>query len=102
MLAPKYDPFKPEKYISTMTVTQLYLAMGRAMEPIDEVRAGNIFALGGIKKRVIKTATLATSRACVSFDSMKRGAAPIVRVAVETVNSADAPKLREVFSMRSR
>lgn len=96
MLGPKYDPFKPEKYVSTMTVTQLYLPMGRAMEPIDEVKAGNIFALGGIKNHVIKTATLTTSLACVSFDNMNRGAAPIVRVAVETVNSVDAPKLREV------
>lgn len=46
---------------------------------------------------MIKTATLSSHFLCGSFDGMVSTAAPIVRVAVECINAADLPQLREVI-----
>ncbi len=44
--------------------------MGRALERMDEVTAGNVFGVGGISHLVLKTATLSDSRACKSKNKM--------------------------------
>lgn len=41
-----------------------YLLMGRALENLESVGAGNVFGVGGISHVVLKTATLSDSLAC--------------------------------------
>jgi len=63
-LLPKYDPtLEPthpynQKYIISATVEGLYIMMGRELNPVDFVRAGNIFAIRGLGGKVYRSATL--------------------------------------------
>ena len=65
-------------------IDDIYLMMGRELEAIDQVPAGNILAIGGLKNIVLKTATLSTSLYCPSFTDMYLQTQPIVRVAIES------------------
>jgi len=61
---PKYDaalgPTHPTnaKYILTANVEALYIMMGRELVPVEEVQAGNIFAINGLASKVFRSATL--------------------------------------------
>lgn len=88
--------------------------MGKELEELDEVPAGNILGefiyfvkikldssfyilcnfigIGGLEDHVLKTATLSSTVYCPSFSEMQAFAV-IVRVAVETKHPSDLPKL---------
>jgi ribosome assembly protein 1 len=74
------------KCVTKFTITDLYLMMGRELEPIDSVPCGNIAAIGGLKQLILKSATISTTLFCPSFTSMNLQTTPIVRVAVEPKN----------------
>lgn len=63
-LLPKYDPTlepthpRNQKYIISATVEGLYIMMGRGLNPVDSVRAGNIFAIRGLEGKVYRSATV--------------------------------------------
>lgn len=67
--------------------------MGRDLELIDDVPAGNIVGIGGLDKSVLKTATLCTNIYCPSFTELTLMATPILRVAVEPLNHLEMAKL---------
>ena len=67
--------------------------MGKELEELDEVPAGNIVGIRGLQKHVLKTATLSNNLFCPSFCDLTLMATPILRVAVETKSTADMPKL---------
>jgi ribosome assembly protein 1 len=69
--------------------------MGKDVEDLAEVPAGNVFAILGLQSHVLKTATLSTSDACPSLSGIKMEAAPILRVAVEPVDPQQMSKLAE-------
>ena len=48
----------------------LFLMMGKEMLGVQEIAAGNIFAIGGISDLVMKSATLSTTMACPSLASL--------------------------------
>lgn len=73
--------------------------MGRDLEDLDEAPAGNIVGIGGLQNHVLKTATISTSLHCPSFSEMQMMATPILRVAVETENTFDMPKLLKGFKL---
>ncbi|XP_044734864.1 elongation factor-like GTPase 1 [Chrysoperla carnea] len=83
------------QHVTKVTIESLYLLMGRELELLEEVPAGNVLGIGGLDEHVLKTATLSTSLFCPSFTEMQLMAVPIVRVAVEPKNPADIPKLRK-------
>lgn len=85
------DPLK-SVYISEVEIESLYLLMGRELEELDSVPAGNIAGIGGLQQ-VMKTATLSTDLYCPSFCELSLMATPILRVAVEPQNALDLPKL---------
>lgn len=64
VLLPKYDstlePTHPynQKYIISATVEGLYIMMGRDLNSVDFVRAGNIFAIRGLGGKVYRSATI--------------------------------------------
>lgn len=74
-LLPKYNvalgPTDPRNssYIIKATVDDLYIMMGRELEPVDTVKAGNVFALRGLSGKVWKNATLCAQKANADFSN---------------------------------
>lgn len=69
--------------------------MGKELEELDEVPAGNIVGIQGLQDQVLKTATLSNNVYCPSFTDLTVMATPIFRVAVEPKNITDLPKLKK-------
>ena len=69
--------------MTKFTVEDIYLMMGRELQPMDEVPSGNIIAIGGLERIVLKSATLSNSIFCPSFTDMFMQTTPILRVAIE-------------------
>uniref|UniRef100_A0A7N8Y2R5 Elongation factor-like 1 n=1 Tax=Mastacembelus armatus TaxID=205130 RepID=A0A7N8Y2R5_9TELE len=109
VLGPKYDPAQglsmlpegcsasdcaPEvPHLSCCSMESIYLLMGRELEELEEVPAGNVLGVGGLEEYVLKSATLSTSPACPPFIPLNFEAAPIVRVAIEPKHPSEMPKL---------
>ncbi|XP_025419219.1 elongation factor-like GTPase 1 [Sipha flava] len=111
VLGPKHDPsklsfkdfcvdekctlatLKSDEHVMKTTITELYMLMGRDLEPVDEVPAGNIFGAGNLEQYILKSATLSTTLACPPFTEIKAMATPIMRVAVEPKHSSDLQEL---------
>jgi len=110
VLGPKYDPAVTEdklnqglaiceegqtvreasgSYIMKATVGSLYMLLGRELEAVDSVPAGNIVGIGGLDNYVLKSATLSSSPMCPPFVELVESSVPILRVAVEPVKSTD-------------
>jgi ribosome assembly protein 1 len=77
-------------------VEELFLLMGRGLEPLAQVPAGNVFGIGGarLEQALLKTATLSSSLACPSSRGVQFGH-PIMRVAVEPELPGELPVLAE-------
>merc|ERR1712137_148814 len=94
VLGPRYNPQNPEKHISVMTADEIYIMMGRGLEAIDRVPAGNIFGLAGVDDHILKTATLSSTPMCLPMLSV-RFSQSIVRVAIEPKNPTEMPIFME-------
>ena len=63
-ILPKYDTSKPPshpantRHWSIVTISHLYMIMGRELVLVDEVPAGNVFGIGGLEGVVMRSATL--------------------------------------------
>ena len=75
------------------TISKLYLLLGRELEELSEVKAGNIVGIGGLENYILKSATISTNVACTPFVEITQSAAPILRVAVEPELSSDLKAL---------
>uniref|UniRef100_A0A1A8JE88 Elongation factor-like 1 n=2 Tax=Nothobranchius kuhntae TaxID=321403 RepID=A0A1A8JE88_NOTKU len=109
VLGPKYDPSQalrllPEgctashdglkvPHLSCCSMENLYLLMGRELEELEEVPAGNILGIRGLEESVLKSATLSDSPVCPPFTPLNFEATPIVRVAIEPKHPSEMPKL---------
>jgi len=93
ILGPQYNATKPDKDRHEIVVESLFLIMGRGLEPVSEVPAGNIFGIGGVSKYILKSATIASSPYAPIFSAMYFQAAPIMRFSLEPQNMADMKKL---------
>lgn len=81
------------QHVASFTVQDLYLLMGRELETLDSVPAGNVLGIGGLESHVLKSATISSTVACPPFTALPIEARPIVRVAVEPVHPSDMPAL---------
>lgn len=96
VMGPKYDPQYPDQHCSEITVENLYLIMGRELEALSEVTAGNVFGIGGLEGHILKNGTLASTKEHVkNMAGIRMEAAPIVRVALEPADPGDMDKLVE-------
>ncbi|XP_049897047.1 elongation factor-like GTPase 1 [Epinephelus moara] len=109
VMGPKYDPVQglnmlpggcsasdcvsEVPHLSCCSVESLYLLMGRELEELQEVPAGNVLGIAGLEECVLKSATLSTSPACPPFTPLNFEATPIVRVAIEPKHPSEMPKL---------
>ena len=102
VLPPKFSPAKP--YISSkppkVTITGLYLLMGRNLEALTSVSAGVVCGIAGLEGHVLKSATLCSQiEGSVNLASVSMGNRPIVRVALEPVNPGDLDRMIKGMKM---
>lgn len=96
VLPPKFSPANPHASPEPkkVTVTDLYLMMGRSLEPLKSVPAGVVFGIGGLAGYVLKTGTLCSQlEGSINLAGVSLSTPPIVRVALEPVNPADLGKM---------
>ncbi len=100
VLGPKYDPTKPNEHISRVTLTDLYLMMGRELVPLEHVPAGNIVGIGGLAGKILKNGTLVSvGYTGVNLAGLALTSPPIVRVALEPVNPTQMNRLEKGLEM---
>ena len=111
VLGPKHNPNKLDqsmsdldqiakaKYISKCQINDLYILMGKELESVDEVCAGNILGIGGLENIVIKSATLSTDIYCPPFIDLHLSTVPILRVALEPQNPSEMTRLVDGLKM---
>ncbi|KAF4553876.1 Ribosome assembly protein 1-like protein [Elsinoe fawcettii] len=98
VLPPKFTPAKPHAFPEPkkVTITALYLLMGRSLEALTSVPAGSVVGIGGLEGAVLKSGTISTvleggpnlsSTGAISTN------APIVRVALEPAWPTDLDKM---------
>ncbi|XP_075235749.1 elongation factor-like GTPase 1 [Lycorma delicatula] len=80
-------------HITVTEISDLYLLMGRELELLEEVPAGNVVGIGGLEEHVLKSATLSSDIACPPFSELQLMAVPILRVAIEPARPTDIPAL---------
>ena len=98
VIGPKFSPENPHAAPepTRVTVTALYMLMGRSLETLSSVPAGVVFGIGGLAGHVLKTGTLCSQlEGSVNLAGVSMGGEPIVRVALEPVNPADLEKMKE-------
>ncbi|KAE8415828.1 P-loop containing nucleoside triphosphate hydrolase protein [Aspergillus pseudocaelatus] len=96
VLAPKFSPENPNAtpVPQKVTVTDLYLLMGRSLEPLKSVPAGVVFGIGGLAGHVLKTGTLCSQlEGSINLAGVSLNTPPIVRVALEPANPSDLGKM---------
>ncbi|KAI4495818.1 hypothetical protein M0802_008441 [Mischocyttarus mexicanus] len=84
---------QPGRHITKVTIEKLFILMGKDLESIAEIPAGNVFGIGGLEDHVLKTATLSNTIVCPSFSELTSLAVPILRVALEPKHPNDLQKL---------
>ena len=96
ILPPKFTPAHPHNSPEPqkVTVTALYLLMGRGLEPLTSVPAGVVFGIAGLEGHILKSGTLCSQlEGSVNLAGVNMASQPIVRVALEPVNPADLDKM---------
>lgn len=96
VLPPKFTPAYPHATPEPqkVTVTGLYLLMGRGLEALTSVPAGVVFGIAGLEGHVLKSGTLCSQlEGAVNLAGVNQGSQPIVRVALEPVNPSDLDKM---------
>jgi elongation factor 2 len=84
------------------SIQRTVLMMGRYIEAIEDVPAGNTVGLVGVDQFILKTGTVTTSDNAHPIKTLKFSVSAVVRVAVEPKNPADLPKLVEGLKRLSK
>lgn len=92
IMGPNYVPGKKDD-LFVKNVQRTVLMMGRYVESIESVPAGNTVGLVGIDQFLLKSGTLTDSETAHTITTMKFSVSPVVQVAVEVRNAQDLPKL---------
>ncbi|KAJ1335176.1 ribosome assembly protein 1 [Microdochium nivale] len=98
VIPPKFSPANPHAAPEPqqVTVTALYMLMGRNLESLESVPAGVVFGIGGLDGHILKSGTLCSQlEGAVNLAGVNMAGNPIVRVALEPVNPADLDKMIE-------
>ncbi|KAL1856974.1 Cytoplasmic GTPase/eEF2-like protein (ribosomal biogenesis) [Diaporthe australafricana] len=100
VIPPKFSPANPQHppVPKKVTVTALYMLMGRNLESLESVPAGVVFGIGGLDgSGILKSGTLCSQLdGAVNLAGVANMAGkPIVRVALEPANPYDLDKMIE-------
>jgi elongation factor 2 len=98
---PNYTPGKKDD-LFVKSIQRTILMMGRYIEPIEDVPAGNILGLVGVDQFLLKSGTLTTNENAHNLKVMKFSVTPVVQRSVEVKNANDLPKLVEGLKRLSK
>ncbi|OII73721.1 GTPase translation elongation factor 2 [Cryptosporidium ubiquitum] len=98
---PRYLPGGKED-LNIKNIQRTVLMMGRYVEQIPDVPAGNTVGLVGIDQYLLKSGTITTSETAYNIASMKYSVSPVVRVAVRPKDNKELPKLVEGLKKLSK
>ena len=96
VLSPKFTPANPYAIPEPrkVTITGLYLMMGRGLESLSVAPAGSVVGIAGLQGHILKSGTLSSQlEGSVNLAGISMGGQPIVRVALEPLNPADLDKM---------
>jgi len=94
IMGPNYVPGKKND-LFVKNIQRTVLMMGRYVEPVEDIPAGNTVGLVGVDQYLLKSGTITTSEEAFNIRVMKFSVSPVVRVAVECKHPSDLPKLVE-------
>jgi len=94
IMGPNYVPGKKND-LFVKNIQRTVLMMGRSVEPVEDIPAGNTVGLVGVDQFLLKSGTITTSEEAHNIRVMKFSVSPVVRVAVECKHPSDLPKLVE-------
>lgn len=94
ILGPDYRPGSTSD-LQVKNVTSVGVMVGDRCIAMARVPAGNVVALTGVDKCLLKTATITTSADAHNFRVMKFSVSPVVRVAVDVKDPTDHARLVE-------
>jgi ribosome assembly protein 1 len=95
LLGPRYIPNFSE-HCTKVTISNLYLLMGRELILIDEAPAGSIVGIGGLDGKILKSGTIVDIPiGGPNLAASNVTAPPILRVAVEPVDPTKIPELEK-------
>nr|UGN13547.1 elongation factor 2 [Placilonga atlantica] len=86
---------KTDLYVKNIQRT--VIMMGRSVEQVADIPAGNTCALVGVDNYIIKSGTISTFEGAYPMAVMKFSVSPVVQVAVEPKSNSDLPKLVEAL-----
>lgn len=101
IMGPNYVPGKKTD-LWVKNIQRTIIMMGRNVEQVADIPAGNTCGLVGVDNYLLKTGTISTSDTAHNIRQMKYSVSPVVRVAVECKNSSDLPKLVEGLKRLSK
>lgn len=94
---PKYNPDEPSTHHHCTVVLasslRLYVLMGRDMQQVNSIPAGNVFGIGGLDHALVNTGTVSSLARCICFSAMTYQCQPIIRVAIQPQAVQDFDKL---------
>jgi len=94
IMGPNYVPGKKND-LFVKNIQRTVLMMGRYVEPVEDIPAGNTVGLVGVDQYLLKSGTITTSEDAFNIRVMKFSVSPVVRIAVECKHPSDLPKLVE-------
>lgn len=96
VLPPKFSPRDPHAAPEPklVTITALYLLMGRSLEHLESASAGVVFGIAGLEGHITKTGTICSQlEGGINLAGISMSSPPIVRVALEPANPGDLQKM---------
>jgi elongation factor 2 len=103
IMSPEYDPTTDNQSgLSIKNLTRCVCMIGGDILSFEHVPCGNIVALAGIDKILLKSGTISTSEIAHHIKPMKFSVSPVVRIAVEPINPADLVKFLEGLKILCR
>jgi len=101
LLGPNYVPGKKTD-LWVKNIQRTIIMMGRYVEQVADIPAGNTCGLVGVDQYLLKSGTITTSETGHTIRTMKFSVSPVVRVAVEAKTAGDLPKLVEGMKRLSK
>jgi elongation factor 2 len=92
IMGPNYVPGKKDD-LYLKSIQRTILMMGRYIESIESIPAGNTVGLVGVDQYLLKSGTISDDENAHNIAVMKFSVSPVVQVAVECKNAQDLPKL---------
>lgn len=101
IMGPEYKP-GGDHDLYVKALSSAMVMVGAKSFDVDSVPCGNLIALTGIDKYLVKSGTITTFDLAHNIKTMKFSVSPVVRIAVDPVNPADLVKLVEGLKRLAR